>query len=207
MANKKAVSLLQLTARSSYGRSDWTRTSDPLLPKQVRYHTAPRSATKNSCRKSSSAARQKSLCLSHDMTCPNANLCLFLSSCLLCRCFFLAPMVLCRRHPSLNAIGALSSSEPSSAIDFVYRSPNDFRNRRVSNTPLPFGTHALLYLHAAKRRCPARRHAKSPYGQSTGFSLSEHASQRTKSCLTLHCHAPGSRSSAPLFWRSLEPQS
>ena len=27
----------------SYGRSDWIRTSDPLLPKQVRYQTAPRS--------------------------------------------------------------------------------------------------------------------------------------------------------------------
>ena len=26
-----------------YGRSDWIRTSDPLLPKQVRYHAAPRS--------------------------------------------------------------------------------------------------------------------------------------------------------------------
>ena len=25
------------------GRSDWIRTSDPLLPKQVRYQTAPRS--------------------------------------------------------------------------------------------------------------------------------------------------------------------
>ena len=28
----------------SCGRSDWIRTSDPLLPKQVRYQTAPRSA-------------------------------------------------------------------------------------------------------------------------------------------------------------------
>ncbi len=25
------------------GRSDWIRTSDPLLPKQVRYQAAPRS--------------------------------------------------------------------------------------------------------------------------------------------------------------------
>ena len=41
--NKKAASLLQLTACFYDGRSDWIRTSDPLLPKQVRYHAAPRS--------------------------------------------------------------------------------------------------------------------------------------------------------------------
>ena len=34
-----------------YGRSDWIRTSDPLLPKQVRYHAAPRSVTECFVRK------------------------------------------------------------------------------------------------------------------------------------------------------------
>ena len=32
-----------MPAAAFSGRSDWIRTSDPLLPKQVRYQTAPRS--------------------------------------------------------------------------------------------------------------------------------------------------------------------
>lgn len=41
--NKKGHTTSWYDLVISYGRSDWIRTSDPLLPKQVRYHAAPRS--------------------------------------------------------------------------------------------------------------------------------------------------------------------
>ena len=41
-AEKKDSGCAGILLRYS-GRSDWIRTSDPLLPKQVRYHAAPRS--------------------------------------------------------------------------------------------------------------------------------------------------------------------
>ena len=40
---KKKRHLPDVSKCLKYGRSDWIRTSDPLLPKQVRYQTAPRS--------------------------------------------------------------------------------------------------------------------------------------------------------------------
>ncbi len=53
-----ARELVKSIPEEKNGRSDWTRTSDPLTPSQVRYQTAPRS---DLSREASTAKRERVL--------------------------------------------------------------------------------------------------------------------------------------------------